>query len=235
MKSTLSFSFLLCLLLQGCVFDQLNGDGKVETQHRNVAAFEGVETASGIDVFLAQGAYLEVKVEADANLHDHIHTDVKNGILHIHTDGQNIGRAKKKQVHVTMPDIRYIGASSAGDVVATGPIKSRALEVRGSSAGDVKLEVYADSLWLVASSSGNIDISGKATYVNANASSAGDIAAKKLHAEHAVLHSSSAGDIVIHVNQTLDASASSAGDISYTGNPEVLRTASSSSGDIRHK
>lgn len=211
---------------------RVKGSGDVRTEVRNVKNFTGVKTSTAVDIYLTQGNDFRVEVEADDNLIDKIITEVEDGVLRVYVDRVSITWKEKMIVHVTMKDIDYISASSAGDVIGMTPIKADDLKIRTSSAGDVKIEVKARSLDLATSSSGDITISGEADYLEASTSSAGDIKGFELTVKEADITSSSAGDVKITVTDRLKARASSAGDIYYMGNPNYVDARSSSAGDV---
>ena len=214
---------------------RVRGSGDVIKETRDIDGFTGVKTATAIDIFLTQGNSFNVEVEADDNIMEHIVTKVKNGVLEVYLDRVNLTYHKKMVVHVTMKEVDYLSASSAGDIVCVTPVKADYLKIRTSSAGDVKIDVQANSLDLSTSSSGDITISGKADYLEARTSSAGDIKGYDLVVREANLSSSSAGDIKITVTERLKARASSAGDIYYAGNPDFVDAHSSSAGDVIKK
>jgi hypothetical protein len=216
-------------------FNRIKGSGNVKSETRNVNGFTGVKTMTAINIYLTQGNEFSVRVEADDNLIDKIVTEVKDGVLRVYVDKVNITWKEKMNVYVTMKDIDYIGASSAGDVICMNLIKSDDLKIRTSSAGDVKVEVDADRLDLKTSSSGDISISGKANYLEASTSSAGDIKGYDLTVKEADIKTSSAGDVKITVTEKLTARASSAGDIYYMGEPKFVDARSSSAGDVVRK
>jgi len=229
---------ILCTGVIGTVNAQtkkVKGSGEVKSEKRDVKNFTGVKTATAIDIYLTQGSDFEVVVEADDNLIDEIVTEVKDGVLNVYLDRINVLWSKKMVVHVTMKEIEYVSASSAGDVIGMTPIKADNLKVRTSSAGDVKLEVKAQTLDLSTSSSGDITISGEADYLEASTSSAGDIKGYELTVREAEVSASSAGDVKITVTEKLRARASSAGDIYYMGNPTYVDARSSSAGDVIRK
>ena len=214
---------------------RIKGSGRVVTETRKVDGFTGVKTATAIDIYLTQGNSFNVEVEADDNLMEYIVTRVKSGVLEVYLDRVNLSYHKKMVVHVTMKEIDYLAASSAGDITCMTPIKADYLKIRTSSAGDIKIDVKANSLDLSTSSSGDITISGSADYLDASTSSAGDIKGYDLVVREADLSSSSAGDIKITVTEKMKARASSAGGIYYAGNPAFVDARSSSAGGVRKR
>jgi hypothetical protein len=220
--------------MNGQSYKSVHGNHNVVTSERHTGTFTGIKVSSGVDVYLKQGDEEIVKVEADENLHEYIITEVKDGILHVYTEA-NIRDAAKERVYVTMKDIKSVRTSSAGDVVGESPIKSESLELSASSAGDIKLEIYAKEVEVDISSSGDMSLSGEADKLEADLSSAGDLNAYDLRTREAEISVSSAGDAEINVSERITARASSAGDINYMGNPGYVDVHTSSAGGIHKK
>jgi hypothetical protein len=211
----------------------VHGNHKVTRSERNAGLFTGIKVSAGIDVFLKQGNDQSITVEADENLHEYIITEVRGTVLHVYSDA-NIRDAEEKRVYVTMKDINSIETTSAGDVVGESPVRSEKLQLSASSAGDIRLELFARELEVDISSSGDMTLSGEADNLKADLSSAGDLKAYDLKTREADISVSSAGDADINVSEKITARASSAGDIRYSGDPKYVDAHSSSAGGI-HK
>lgn len=235
----LLISALLILAGTSCIdaqfYRSVRGNGNVVTKERPASFFDGVRVSTGIDVYLSQGDRESVKVMADENLHEYIVTEVKNGILHVYFDNISVRDAEMKRVYVTMKDVKSLKTSSAGDIIGETPIKCNDISLASSSAGDIKLELFANAVDVNISSSGSINLSGEADRLIANLSSAGDLNAFNFKTKEARVDVSSAGDAEIYVAEKLTAHASSAGDILYTGNPGYVDARSSSAGHIRKR
>lgn len=228
---------VLCLGITACVNGQFRktvyGDKNVVSKERPAGSFTGVRVSSGIDVYLTQGDKMSIKVEADENLHEYIITEVEGGNLKVYTDA-NIRSAERKRVYVTMKEISSLSTSSAGDLYGESPVKAEDLRLSASSAGDMKLEVYAKNIEIDISSSGDITLTGEAEKIDATLSSAGDLNAYDLKVKEAEVNVSSAGDGDIYVTDRLTAHASSAGSVYYKGDPKYVDAHSSSAGGV-HK
>ena len=239
MKNAAFLSIVLVLSLTSCVFDGwgtgISGNGNVVEETRDITGFTGVEVSTGINVYLTEGDGFEVVVEADENLQDVILTELNGDRLVVRTDHVNIRSAKSKKVHVTLPELSELKISSAGDCVGQTPFHCGDLRVSISSAGDLTLEVDADRIDLDISSSGNARISGSAAVFDVSLSSAGDLHAFDLVAGKVDVTVSSAGDARVHATEEINMNASSAGNIYYMGDATVVRSSSSSAGDIIKK
>lgn len=227
-------SILVTISIQAQSWKTVSGNHNVVKKERNVGNFTGIMVSSGIDVVLSQGDNEYLAIEADENLHEHILTEVKNGVLHIYSDA-SIRNAEMEKAYVTMKDINSVKTTSAGDITGNTPVKAGKLELSSTSAGSIKLQLDVKELSVNLSSSGDMTLSGNADILDANLSSAGDLNAYELMVREADISASSAGDAGISVSERLTARASSAGDISYKGNPKYIDAHSSSAGEIHRR
>jgi uncharacterized protein YxeA len=238
MKSMRFLTIAIAILsISSCTHGQIRrsvtGNHDVVKKERNAESFTGIRVSTGIDVYLKQGNNETISVEADENLHEYILTEVRDGILHVYTE-VNIRDAEMKRVYVTMKEVTSVKTSSAGDVIGETPVKSDRLELSASSAGDIKLEVYAKEIEVDISSSGDMTLTGEVDILQADLSSAGDLNAYDLQAREADVSVSSAGNADINVSEKITARASSAGDVNYRGDPKFIDAHSSSAGGV-HK
>jgi hypothetical protein len=229
---------IVCLFIATITDGQIRrtvyGNNHVVKKTRETGKFTGLKVSSGIDVYLQQSDNESIAVEADENLHEYIETEIRDGILNVYTEA-NIREAEMKRVYVTMKEIRSLKTSSAGDIIGETPVKTDKIELSASSAGNIKLEVYAKEIEADISSSGDVTLSGEADILDASLSSAGDLNAYGLEVREADISASSAGDADVNVSERLRARASSAGDINYRGNPKYIDAHSSSAGGIHRK
>ncbi len=226
----IAIAILMALFFSYCVFD-LNlgrgkmGNGVVATETRTVSEdFYEVSASEGLDVFVTQGDAYSIEVEADENIADLIGTDIRNGKLKVHTY-ENIGRATKR-IHVTLPEVTGLSASSGADLVTRNVIRTNRITLDASSGADIKASLVADEVDVDASSGADVRIEGEAEMMRADASSGAGIRAKELSVRVCYADASSGADIDVNVSKSLIAEASSGADISYTGNPTVEKNKS---------
>lgn len=229
----------LLLILTSCVDGQfyrtVRGNGNVVKKERPASYFDGISVSTGIDVYLSQGNGEKIIVEADENLHDYLVTEVKDRTLRIYFDNVSIRSAERKRVYVTMKDVTKLKTSSAGDIIGETPVKCGDILLESSSAGNIRLELYARNVNVKISSSGDISLTGEAETLNADLSSAGDLNAWDFKVKDADIDVSSAGDADIYVTHKLVARVSSAGDVRYAGEPEIIDARTSSAGTVRKR
>jgi uncharacterized protein YxeA len=240
MKSLrLAMILTLSVFIVSCADGQWNktvrGNGNVVKKERPASYFDGVKASSGIDVYITQGDKESITVEADENLHEYIITEIKDGKLNVYHDNINVREAERERVYVTMKDVKSIKTTSAGDIIGETPLKSDKMVIGASSAGDIKVEVYAKAIEVNISSAGDIELSGEAETMSADLSSAGDLDAGEFKVKEANVSVSSAGDATVFVTEKLVARSSSAGNITYKGSPKAVDAHSSSAGGIHGK
>jgi hypothetical protein len=239
MKKSAFLLIIVALSVNSCILDGWNngisGNGHVEEESRDVSGFSGVHASTGIDVFISEGNSYDVKVEADENLLEVILTELNGNMLVIKTDRVNIRSAKSKKVYVTMPKLKELKISSAGDCKGMTPFNCDDLRISVSSAGDLKLDVEANRIDINISSSGDATLTGRTGVLDAILSSAGDLQAFDLIAETVSVDVSSAGDARVYASEEISMNASSAGNIYYKGEADVVHSRSSSAGDIVKK
>lgn len=239
MKKILFLCAVIPLFLGSCVISGwdpgISGNGNVAEETRDVSGFTGVHVSSGIDVYLTEGDQFEVRVEADENLLDVIETEVRGNMLVVGTDHVSIRRARSKRVYVTLPELKELKISSAGDCEGQNTFHCGDLRLGISSAGDLSLKVEADRIDLDISSSGDATLAGTAGHLDASLSSAGDLDAWDLEARVVDVTASSAGDARVFATQEISMDASSAGNIYYRGDARVVHSQSSSAGSIHSR
>jgi len=227
------------ILMTSCYFESwgsgVEGNGNVVEEMRDLEGFTGLHISSGIDVYLSQDSHYSIKVVADDNLLEFIKTEIKGGILEVGIEKPGIRRAKSKKVYVSLPELDRLKISSAGDCIGETPFNCKDLDIGISSAGDLLLEVFADRIKLDISSSGDAKLSGEVNDFDASLSSAGNLEAYDLIAGRVKVSVSSAGNAKVYATEELNMSTSSAGNIYYRGDARVVRSSTSSAGNIVNK
>lgn len=230
------FVALLAATTTSCMgdwsFGQVNGNGDVVVDERNVGSFDGVKGSAGLDVYLTEGDEEKVVVEADENLQEIITTEVVGGVLKVSAE-KSIGRAKAKKVHVTYRKLSSVAASSGADVIGNSLIEAESISLDSSSGADLEVEVVAREVFLECSSGADIKVSGRTDNLVASASSGSDIKARDLESRTCSANASSGADITVNVRERLNGKASSGGDIKYYGDPEAVSAKDGYSGSVR--
>ncbi len=204
-----------------------------ETQQRNVGPFSGVKVAEGIDVYLRKGDKESVRVEVTGTKVENVITEVSGSYLKVHMASGNFRGRIQAKVYVTYVRLDKLSASSAGNIFSEDVIKSKAMEIQCSSAGQIEVNIDCESVEVSVSSAGQVELQGRSRTLIADASSAGQIDAYDLAADRVEAEASSGASMKVNVQSSFDANASSGGSIRYRGNPGKSMTNSSSGGSVK--
>ncbi len=224
----LLFIALSSTLLFSCR-PSIRGSGKIITQKRTVGNFKGLSTSSSIDVEVKIGNNYEVTVEADDNVVNYVKTEVVGGTLKIRYADNTSLRNATVTVHVTVPTLEKLKASSSATITVDGTlVNTQKIEFDASSSAEIEAIVDAPQIDADANSSANINLKGKTQNFKAEVSSSADISAQGLLSENTIANASSSGTMFVHASVKLDGKASSSGSIKYKGGASVTKSENSS-------
>ncbi|MEW6701752.1 MAG: head GIN domain-containing protein [Bacteroidota bacterium] len=210
----ISVVLLLTIVLSGCGFWGIRGNGRVREDTRKIQDFQRLEAGGAFSIRVDVGQEPSLRISAEENLLNFIRTRVKGNTLVVDTR-RNISPRKEILIVITTPRLRSIEASGANNI-----------EVKGISETDFRVEL---------SGAGNIDLKGEVDKLRAELSGAGNINAKELIAKEVRISVSGAASADVYAKEYLDASVSGVGSIDYYGNPAKTRTDVSGVGSISRK
>ncbi|WP_312206307.1 DUF4252 domain-containing protein [Epilithonimonas hominis] len=220
---------------------------------RNVPAFNGIETSSGVDVEFTQSPTQSVVVKVEPEKQQYVITQVENGILKIFVRNNGVKNLNLNNLKVIVsgPKLSKLVTKSGSIFKAVNPVSesnfaascSSGSQVSGSfkistntaldvsSGVSVKMNLETKSLALEASSGSSIKLSGKADSGVYSASSGSSISAGDFVTKSAVVDASSGASVKINTTESLTASATSAASVQYRGNPsKVTKSANEMTG-----
>lgn len=209
----------------------VRGSGALATEKRSLPEFERVQLSCSGDVDIRQGEAHLVEITTDDNVLPLIETEVRGDALRIAV-ARGVRDVTSLDVRVTMPVVRGLSVSGAGDVRGSQRIIADDLDLSVSGAGSIRLDFTARNVHTTISGAGDIVLSGDCDSHTVVVSGAGDVNAFGLVAKRADATISGAGDCEIRVLEELRAAVSGAGDIRYKGDPLVKQRVSGA-GSVR--
>jgi hypothetical protein len=205
---------------------------------RHLSGFSAVTVAGSFDVQITQTGTESVKVEAPADVMEHIITEVNGGVLKIYNKHDNWnwsdwwGHHKKIIIYVTVKDINSVYISGSGDVAFKNGISANSLKLKISGSGDMNGKVQAKTLECSITGSGDMSLSGSAESSTIDLVGSGDYNAKNLLTVNTAVRVSGSGDAEVNASDKVDAAIHGSGDIHYTGAARNVSTSKTGSGDI---
>ncbi len=178
------------------------GSGQTATESRAVGAFSKIDVGGLSTMDIEIGNATTLAVTTDDNVLPAIETKVEGDTLHIRPV-KNYRTTLGVKVKITTPALEGVKVSGACALTAHGlDAKAFALDVSGASSADL------------AGKTGSLDI---------QLSGAGNIKAADLTAQNVKVEISGAAHAAVCATESLDASVSGAGAVSYTGHPAQVK------------
>jgi hypothetical protein len=196
------------------------------TEVRELSAFHSLDLRSFGRVVLQSGEQQKVEVEAEEDLLERVRTEVRDGVLLIGLRWWlgallRVPELSEVRVRLTMPQLRSVRLSGAGQVRGEGTLPAEDLELRLSGAGRLALELKARRVDARLSGAGAVELSGTAEELEVRLSGAGAVRAERLQVRRARIRASGAGECRVHASEELEVEMSGAGSVRYLGKPRI--------------
>lgn len=211
----------------------ITGSGNAASEVRQVPAFDAIDLRGSVELRVRQAPARSVRVEADDNILPAIATEVSGTTLKV-GPRRNADLRPRRPIVVTIevPQLKSIEAAGAGDVQVDGlRVASFALELSGS--GQARLQgLDCGDLRIGISGSGDVTAAGRAKALSISVSGSGNVSAAALRSDDVRVRIAGSGNAAVHAEQSLDASISGAGDVTYAGAATRVKTSVTGSGRI---
>lgn len=199
--------------------------GKTETDTRYLNGFCRIKVEDKLELYLTQGNYYEVKVEAGKNLLSNIKTIVIDSTLTISNINKcNFVRSPKTtiRVYVTLPSLRFIRNGGVGPVYFENQFAGDSLDIRIGNSGDIHANI--DMKYLATSTHGNGDlyVTGKVDFSSHYTNGTNFLHLEELIIkDKIILNTYTIGDCFINapINGPMEVEIWESGNIYYTGTP----------------
>lgn len=124
-------------------------------------------------------------------------------------------------------------SSGSGDIHLDA-INAQTAAITTSGSGEINSQTVdvANNLTVVESGSGDVSISGSVYELNLNLSGSGDFGEHDFISQKVTANLSGSGDANVSVSYQLNANLSGSGDLTFKGNPTIMATSNSGSGQV---
>lgn len=205
--------FAALALLGGCSLARIQGDGNITTVNRSVSEITSIQAAGAYSIQWTSGPP-SLTITTDRNLLPHIRTKLKGTTLEIDTD-ESITPTNGIKIVIASRAIDQVGLS--------GAIHFSAARIAGNAFS------------ITAAGASTIDLDGNVTGLTASLTGASRLKAHGLNAKSATvsLVGASSGDIA--VSDSLSATITGAGALTYSGDPKTVEQQVTGAGNIHRK
>ncbi len=200
MKQIVFASFALCIVLMtGCRWVGIRGNGHIETEDRTVGAFTEIDAGGAFEIEWQAGSPA-LRVTTDENLLSHVESDVSGDTLRLRTSDQ-------------------IWPTHGIKVVISTPTRAAA-RIRGAVKLAVR-QITGTTFALEASGAARVSLEGSVDHLLADMTGASELEAGQLQTKTTEISTTGAADAEVAVSESLKVAITGAGKVSYSGNPRV--------------
>jgi len=197
----------------GCSHPGIRGDGEIKTEERTISDFSKVLVKGGYEIKWSIGKPA-LKLSADENLLPLIKTVVSGHTLQIDS---------KEDLAPTKSVTIILSSASLSDMRLSGGKSFKASQISGH-----ELKIESSGAW-------DISVDGSVTNLEVNLTGASKLNAKSLQTQNATLSLIGASEADVTVTDSLKASVTGAGSLTYSGNPKSVEKNITGAGTIQDR
>lgn len=216
--------------------DCLKRTGDVTTETRAVEAFTEIFLEDKVNLILTEDTSLapEVVVEAGENLIPLIKTEVVGGVLRIRNANKcDFSRSYDVPVNVYVRcprNLTRITHKGTGLISNTDTCTAPSIDLNVISAGNLRLQVNAGTIYTHQHSAGDIEIYGKAQDVIVYNTGNGFTIADQCESYNCWVYTRSTGKITLYPTNELSSEIEGPGNVYYRGQPPFINSTLHSTG-----
>ena len=225
------------LFLSSCNKDSMcvKGNGDIETRNLNLVSFTEIDLQESANVRIHQGNEYDVVVSGHSNIIDILETDISGDRWEIEFN-KNCAKDYDLTIDITIPIIKEVVLSGAGNVWIDDFEANNQLELKVSGSGDIEMNSFSslESFRALISGSGNITAYKSIPAVgnsDLHISGSGNIRTFNLISQNTDVLISGSGNIETTSQSSLDVRISGSGNVFYKGYPGI-NTDISGSGNL---
>jgi len=211
--ATLAALAFVMLLLSGCHWAGVKGNGDIKTENRQIAGFTRVETDGAFQVNWTPGAPA-FSITTDENLLEYVRTRVSGDRLQIDWIKPLKGTRGIK-IHISSPALSRVELNGAVKFAASG--------------------LSGPEFYLEANGATRVGLDGTVNAMQGELNGASRLDANGLVTRAIDLSISGAGRADVNVSEVLKVDISGAGKVTYSGNPKTVDKNITGAGSIKRR
>ena len=206
--------------------DQVQGNGAIKRQQREVKNFSGVANSLSAKVEIRIGATEGVTIETDDNLLPLVETVVEDGVLQIRPIKRNLNlNTKTMTIIVQAKSLDRLSLGGSG-TIDSDALRAGTLHVDLGGSGTINLKgVDADTLSINVGGSGDTKIAtGVAKHLSISIGGSGDVKMGGVRSDTVSVAIAGSGTTTVWARDTLKLTVAGSGDVNYYGDPKLSKT-----------
>ena len=230
----------LIMLVSACDISDnrntLKGNREYLLENREIKSFEEIVVKGDFDVLLKEAEIPRIEIEADANLHNYIYTEVDGKKLIIsQPDNISLKTLRSIKVVIHHQGIDRIEMIGRTELLTEDILNFDTMEIELIGSSKAKMELNGKLIKGIFPGSSNIELRGKAEEVNLDFPGAAWLDASDLKVNTFDLSMEGAGKADIFVNQYLKVNIAGAALVNYEGNPQKVQSSIGGLGRLNNK
>jgi len=208
-----------------------NARANLQTQQYPATNFTGVNVGAHFDVSITPGEQFNVAIAAEPHTHKLLKAEVKRSVLHVGFT-KSVRNPGKVVVDIVMPTLDYLSAGGAADVDVARGFNSNKIDVDGSGAASINIDINANTIIADLSGASDLDIKGRTNDLNLDGSGATDFAGRRLVVTNAKIDLSGSSSASVDVRNNLIVDLSGSSDVRCERQPQQLKVDTSGASDV---
>jgi hypothetical protein len=212
-KTTIVFIAACVVLIAGCHWVGIRGNGNIKTDERTIGAFANIHASGAFTIEWRNGAPA-LSISTDENLLPYIENHISGDTLRLRT---------REDVWPTHGIKVVISSPTRGSAKISGAVRLTANQMSGSK--------FA----FESTGASRVTLDGSVDELLADMTGASELNANNLQTKTTEISTTGAADAEIAVSETLKVAITGAGKVTYSGNPKTIERHISGAGSIRHR
>jgi len=211
--------------------EQVQGNGNVQRQARELGAFSGVALSLPGTVEIRSGGKEGITIETDANLLPLIETVVENGTLKIRGKDHMTPKTRNLKFVVQAREVERLSVAGSGDIDADA-VRGERIQLDIGGSGDIKVrKAEGGRLGADVSGSGDLKVEdGSVRSLSVSIAGSGDVDLGHVRSDDARINVAGSGDARVWARNDLNVSVAGSGEVEYYGDPRVRKSVAGSGG-----
>jgi hypothetical protein len=206
--------------------DQVQGNGVIKRQQRELGHFNGVSSTLSAKVEIRIGTTESVTIETDDNLLPLIEAVVEDGILNLRTTKRNMNlQTRTLKIVVQARALDHISLGGSGSIDSDA-LRARKIQVDLGGSGTVNLKgIEADAMSVNLGGSGDVTAAGgTAKNVSMSIGGSGNVKMGQVRSDTVSVTIAGSGAATVWAQKSLSLTVAGSGDVNYYGDPHVTTT-----------
>lgn len=245
MQHALLTLLMITLLLQAActkrdVGDCLKSTGKIIREERSAGNIDFIYLQNNINLILTQDSLIRVTVEAGENIIDDIRTEYDQGRFYISNENScNWVRSYSQPVNVylNVPSVDSIEYHGSGNITGTGALTGDSIKIDiWEGSGSIQLDIHMGKSRLYFHyGTADLNITGFSGVAYIYAASYGPVHCENMNSKFVYINNRGTNDCFVRATEILEATIEYMGNIYYYGDPKVVISNITGSGQLIRK